>query len=67
MARIKVKAKVTGTHMMSGLYIETGGEYEIEEEHFGNEVFEKIIVEQEAETGERENPQASGSRKKKED
>ncbi len=42
MARIKVKAKVTGTHAMSGLYIETGKEYEVEEEHFGDEVFEKI-------------------------
>jgi hypothetical protein len=70
MARIRVKALVTGTHAMSGLYIETGGEYEIEEEHFGNEVFEKIITEQKRESEEQSGSQPAAQRSrlsKKED
>lgn len=64
MAQIKVKAKVTGTHALSGLYIETGKEYEIDESHFGDEVFEKISVEQRVESGEKKNSQPSAPRSK---
>jgi hypothetical protein len=40
MARIQVIAKVSGVHAMSGLTLVAGEQYEIEEEHFGDEVFD---------------------------
>ena len=44
MATLKVKAKVTGTHAMTGIYVEAGHEYEIDEElaRLATEVFEPV-------------------------
>jgi hypothetical protein len=42
MATIRVIAKVDGVHAVTGLVLVTGQEYEIAEEHFGEEVFKKL-------------------------
>lgn len=39
MALIKVKAKIGGTHALSGIGLVVGEEYMIEEAHYGPEVF----------------------------
>lgn len=41
MGMIEVIAKVTGTHAASNLTLVEGETYEIDEEHFGDQVFER--------------------------
>jgi len=41
MAKVTVIAKVTGTHAVTGLGLVAGNEYEIDEEHYGDEIFER--------------------------
>ncbi|GAB4486015.1 MAG: hypothetical protein OHK006_13190 [Thermodesulfovibrionales bacterium] len=40
MAIKKYIAKVTGTHALTGIYLEEGREYDIEESLAGSEIFE---------------------------
>lgn len=51
MATIKVKAKVNGTHAVTGMELKEGAVYSIDEEFFGPEVFERIDIDAEAATG----------------
>ncbi|MDA8155569.1 MAG: hypothetical protein M0Z52_03815 [Actinomycetota bacterium] len=46
-----MKAKVNGVHALSGLGLVAGEEYDIEPEHFGEEVFEKIGPDAPGESG----------------
>lgn len=48
--RIKVKALVTGVHACSGLYLEEGREYELEQEHFGDQIMERVEAAEETTT-----------------
>jgi hypothetical protein len=42
MAIKKYKALITGTHALTGLYIEAGKEYDIEESLAGQEIFQIV-------------------------
>jgi hypothetical protein len=41
---IRVKAKVSGVHALTGIGLVAGEEYDIDEKAFGEEIFEKIDV-----------------------
>ncbi|MDR2018567.1 MAG: hypothetical protein LBQ00_06830 [Syntrophobacterales bacterium] len=42
MAKIRVIAKVDGVHATSGIYLEKGKQYDVEEDLIGDEVFERV-------------------------
>ena len=42
MAQIRVRAKVSGLHAVSGMQLTEGEELEIDERHFGDQIMERI-------------------------